>query len=94
MSKLKDVQADIDTPVPAEKHVFCGVCNENYSDYKRHVKSSLHKESVDSNSLYIQIDDEIKELNLILESKYAQQEQKNQVEKQKSSRKIVRIKRT
>jgi len=53
--------------MPAEKHVFCGVCNENYSDYKRHVKSSLHKESVDSNSLYFKIDEEIKELDLIFE---------------------------
>ena len=79
--------------MPAEKHVFCGVCNENYSNYRRHVKSSLHKESVDSNNLYCEIDEEIEELNLILEQKKVQREQKKQVEKQKSSRKIVKAKR-
>ena len=51
-SKLAKSQGDLATPVPGDKHVFCGVCNENYICYKKHIASSLHQQSIDSCNLY------------------------------------------
>ena len=43
--------------------MFCGICEDNYIDYKKHILSSMHKASVEANNLYLKIDEEIDLLN-------------------------------
>ena len=56
---------DFKTPVPADKHTFCGVCNLNYTDFKEHISSPTHIDCVKSNkySIYNDIDSLITEFN-------------------------------
>jgi hypothetical protein len=61
--KLAQIQDEIPTPLPGSNHTFCGICEENYGDFKKHVSSSLHKASVLSNDLFLKIDEEIEDLN-------------------------------
>ena len=65
ISELKLTQGDIKTPKPADKHTFCGICYMNYSNFKEHIKSMMHKESVlmDKDNIFKEIDDLIIEFN-------------------------------
>ena len=54
-------QDKLETPLPGDKHVFCGVCNINYDNYKAHIESTSHKASVRSEDLYFEIDQLIDE---------------------------------
>lgn len=63
-------QGDVKTPLPGEKHTYCGICNMNYTDFIEHIKSMLHKESVllDKDNTFSEIDDLIIEFNQKLEA--------------------------
>lgn len=66
--ELARTQDKIETPLPGDKHVFCGVCNINYDNYKAHIESNAHKASVRSEDLYFEIDQLIDEFQLKMES--------------------------
>lgn len=71
ISKLKAHQGDVKTPVPADKHTYCGICYMNYSNYKEHIQSMTHKASVemDKDDLFSQIDEVIDQFDLMYKAK-------------------------
>ena len=91
ISKLKLTQGDVKTPLPAEKHTYCGICNMNYSNFKEHVQSMIHKESVimDKDGTIQEIDDLISEFNEKLESKKAPAQ--DQISEDFKNRKIIKL---
>jgi len=69
VTKLRQEQGLVKIPEPGDKHVFCGVCSMNYSDYKVHVASIQHKTAVGMDYLYADIDVLIDEFSSIVEQK-------------------------
>ena len=57
LNKDEEREEEIKFPVPATKHTFCGVCQTNYQDYKSHIKSLAHLSCVESDDLYLDIDE-------------------------------------
>ena len=66
MKQEKLARYEINTPVPAPKHVSCLVCNKQYreGEYKNHIRGEEHAQSVRANGqFYAAIDEVIDELN-------------------------------
>lgn len=49
INQLARVQDKLEAPLPNEKHVYCGVCEVNYENYKEHIKCNQHYLNVQSN---------------------------------------------
>lgn len=85
------MQNKLEVPKPAEKHVYCGVCEVNYPNYLEHIQSPIHKKMVDAQPLYRQIDELIEEFN-IKHQELAAKEKESKVSSTKSNR-IMKVKR-
>ena len=75
MKQEKINRYEINTPVPAPKHLSCLVCNKQYheGEYKNHIRGEEHAQSVRANGqIYGAIDKVIDELNeeLFAETEY------------------------
>ena len=64
--ELAQKQDQLETPLPGDKHTFCGVCSMNYTHYKQHILSNTHRASVQTDPLYFDIDLLIDELDFKL----------------------------
>lgn len=67
--ELASKQDELETPLPGDKHVYCGVCSMNYSDYRFHISSHQHRASVASDDLYDDIDLLIDEFDMEFKQK-------------------------
>ena len=59
----KEERKILRTPVPNPRHNLCHICNNFYKNFKDHIKSEMHKLSVQGDPIYMQIDMVIKDLD-------------------------------
>ena len=93
---LAENKDKIKIPEPAQKHVYCGICNMNYENYIKHIESIDHLYAVQNESLFEEIDNLIQEFDTKYQlSEQAKQQNEKWLEEQEESltnRKIIRMK--
>ena len=61
-ARKKEQGKNIQTPLPNENHKYCQPCDVKYRDYREHIMSKMHNDSIRGDHIYTMVDEVIAEL--------------------------------